>query len=414
MKKPNIIYLHSHDTGRNIQPYGNPIVTPVLQEFAETGVLFRKAFCVNPTCSPSRSGLLTGQYPHQNGMFGLSNGCALKSGDKGDFSLNDYSRHMVATLKKAGYFTALSGIQHVDGPNEDISDYAGRIGYDEILNLKYKEDMGKPFFLSVGLQETHVPFPDWRAIEDPKYCRPLEGFPDTPETRRDAARFKASARLMDRKMGDVLDALRESGKGKDTLVIITTDHGIPFPGLKCNLTDGGIGVMLMLRGPGGFSGGKIYDSLVSHLDIFPTICEISGIEPPQWLEGESLVSLVSGEAEMLRKEIFAEVNYHHTFEPQRCVRTDRWKYIVSFHHNGQQSCDGSETKDVFNSHGWQSRPVAEKQLYDLFFDPFESNNLVGKSEYVSIERELHQRLNSWMEETGDLLLKNKIPKPGSV
>lgn len=72
MNKPNILYIHSHDTGRRIQPYGHAIATPSLQQLAEEGVLFRQNFCVNPTCSPSRAALLTGNYPHENGMTGLA------------------------------------------------------------------------------------------------------------------------------------------------------------------------------------------------------------------------------------------------------------------------------------------------------------------------------------------------------
>ena len=103
MKNYNIVYLHTHDTGRGIQPYDPGIKTPNLMRLAQEGVLFRNAYCVGPTCSPSRSGLLTGQYPHQNGMFGLAH--------RG-FSLNDYGKHLANFLKGYGYETALFGMQH--------------------------------------------------------------------------------------------------------------------------------------------------------------------------------------------------------------------------------------------------------------------------------------------------------------
>ena len=80
-------------------------------------------------------------------------------------------------------------------------------------------------------------------------------------------------------MGGVLDALEETGLADNTLVICTTDHGIAFPRMKCHLTDAGMGVMLMIRGPGGFEGGRVIDGMVSHIDIFPTICERLGINP---------------------------------------------------------------------------------------------------------------------------------------
>ena len=123
MTHPNILYIHSHDTGRIISPYGHAIETPNLQRLAEEGILFRQNFCVNPTCSPSRASLLTGTYPHENGMTGLAH--------RG-WSLNDYKHHLVHTLRAAGYYSALAGIQHVavDTPAKAAWE---RIGYDQFL-----------------------------------------------------------------------------------------------------------------------------------------------------------------------------------------------------------------------------------------------------------------------------------------
>ena len=129
MSKPNILYIHSHDTGRHIQPYGHAVPTPYLQNLAESGVLFRQNFCVNPTCSPSRASLLTGSYPHENGMFGLAH--------RG-FSLNNYSQHIIHRLRGEGYVSALAGGQHI------AMDQGHRkawevIGYDEIGRASRRE-----------------------------------------------------------------------------------------------------------------------------------------------------------------------------------------------------------------------------------------------------------------------------------
>ncbi len=91
----------------------------------------------------------------------------------------------------------------------------------------------------------------------------------------------------------MLDALDANGLSENTLVICTTDHGIAFPRMKGNLTDHGIGVMLIMRGPGGFTGGKVYDALVSHIDLYPTICDLLEIEHPSWLQGTSLLAFNS-------------------------------------------------------------------------------------------------------------------------
>ena len=99
------------------------------------------------------------------------------------------------------------------------------------------------------------------------------------------ASFKASARSLDQGVGAVLHALDEQGLADDTIVILTTDHGLPFPGAKATLSDRGLGVMLIMRGPGGFLGGHVTDALVSQVDLYPTICELAGSPLPDGLQG---------------------------------------------------------------------------------------------------------------------------------
>jgi arylsulfatase A-like enzyme len=415
MSKPNILYIHSHDTGRYIQPYGQPVPTPNLQALAIEGVLFRQCFCAGPTCSPSRAALVTGRYPHQNGMTGLAHL---------GFSLNDYSQHLLHTLRRTGYATALSGMQHIVDQTR-----VETIGYDQVVCKAEKPDVAdahlraaewldnapeQPFFLSVGFAETHRGFAEAEDAEDPRYTLPPLPLPDTPEVRRDMARFKASARILDEKMGTVFDALKRNGLWDNTLIICTTDHGIPFPRMKCTLTDAGLGVMLIMRGPDGFSGGKVIDALASHLDVFPTICDATGIEPPKWLEGVSLLPLVNGTCEKVRDEIFAEVNYHASYEPQRCVRTGRYKYIRFFDNRTAPvlpNCDGSPAKKVWLKHGWQQRNPTGEALYELVFDPAEQNNLAHSEFHAQIRDRMRQKLERWMHETDDPLLDGNVPAP---
>ncbi len=103
MNRANIVFLHSHNTGRFVQPYGHAVPTPHLQRLAGQGVLFRQAFAAAPTCSPSRASFLTGMYPHSCGQLGLAH--------RG-FGMPDYSRHLVQGMKRAGYHTVLSGVEH--------------------------------------------------------------------------------------------------------------------------------------------------------------------------------------------------------------------------------------------------------------------------------------------------------------
>ena len=413
MERPNILYLHSHDTGRYIEPYGYPVPTPNLRRLAEQGIQFRQAFCGNPTCSPSRAVLLTGQYAHTNGMLGLAH--------RG-FALNDYRRHLIHTLKPHGYFSALSGIQHVAAD-------AAQIGYDRILNtgnhartdaaaIEFLESAPpQPFFLSVGFHETHRPFRQTDLADDARFCRPPEIFPDTPETRADFAAFRTCARRLDERMGAVLAALDRAGLASNTLVICTTDHGIAFPGMKCNLTDHGIGVFLIMRGPGGFEGGRVCDELVSQIDIFPTVCDWLGIEIPEHVQGRSLMPWVRGEAETHREEVFAEVNVHAAIEPMRAVRTRRWKYIRRFDPRRRPAlpnCDESLTKDFWRANGWAERLLDMEELYDLVLDPMERNNLAGKPQHEMALEDMRRRLNRWMKATQDPLIEGRLPLPAGI
>ena len=413
--RPNIIYLHSHDTGRYVQPYGYDVPTPNIQRLADEGILFRQAFCAAPTCSPSRAALLTGQSAHSSGMTGLVN--------RG-FGLADYSQHMLHTLRGAGYYSCLAGLQH-------LAKDPTVLGFDEIRKPEnnhvqnvaptaiefLNKPAQQPFFLDIGFFENHRKFPEPGPLDDPRHCRPPAPLPDTPETRYDMAAYRTMARDLDEGIGAILYALDATGLADNTLIINTTDHGVAFPGCKCNLTDHGMGVMLIMRGPGGFTGGKICDAMVSHIDIFPTLCDLLEIDEPAWLQGTSMLPLINDEAAEINDAVFAEVSYHAAYEPQRAVRTQRYKYIRRYvEHDGPilPNCDDSPSKDVWLQHGWQERSIAPEQLYDVVFDPNETSNLIADSAHQSVLKDLRARLDQWMEETDDPLLQGPVIPPGGA
>ncbi len=408
----NIVYLHSHDTGRYIQPYGHAVPTPNLQKLATESILFRNAFSGAPTCSPSRAALLTGQPAHSSGMLGLAH--------RG-FKLYDYNQHLLHALRPLGYYSALCGVQHIARDPKWI-------GYDEIIPVKnmhcvnvapaavnfLKNAPKQPFYIEIGFQETHRVYAPPGPQEDVRYSMPPPTVPDTPETRLDFASFKATARIMDDAAGAVLNQLAASGLDRNTLVISTTDHGIAFPAMKCNLTDQGWGVMLMMRGPAGFGGGKVCDAMISQLDIYPTLCELLNIEKPSWLTGKSMMPVIRGEAKEINDQVFAEVTYHAAYEPKRAVRTHRYKYIRHF--GGRKTpvlpnCDDGPSKSLWLSYDWKDQPVTEERLYDLVFDPLEHNNLVGEPNLKTTLNDMRGRLDSWMKSTNDPLLKGPVPLP---
>jgi N-sulfoglucosamine sulfohydrolase len=418
----NIIFLHSHNTGRYIEPYGYKVPTPNLQRMAEDGVLFRNAFAAAPTCSPSRASFLSGMWAHSCGMLGLAH--------RG-FPMKDYSLHCAQYLGTQGYTTALAGVEHTAADSESVGytrvltgadpNYPGRAEAPETADaaVRFLEDPpDSPFFLSVGLTETHIPFPEpdpeQFPSEDHRFCHPPMPLPDTEVTRRNMAGFVASARHMDEKYGRILNALKDNGLAESTLVFCFADHGLQFPRNMCNLTDHGIAVYCIAMGPGGFTGGKVIDEMVSLIDLLPTAYDVAGIDIPKHVEGKSLVPLANGRSPAHRDVIFAESNFHAAYEPMRCIRTERYKYIRRY--DGREepvlpNMDDGPSKDLLLDQGWAEHRRDKEMLYDLMFDPTEADNLIDDPDMSVIKESLSNRLTEWMCDTADPILDSGVLDP---
>jgi len=423
----NIVYIHTHDSGRYFEPYGYPVKTPNIVRLAEDGILFRQAFSTAPTCSPSRAGLLTGVSPHTCGMLGLAH--------RG-FSLSRYNLHIVNQLNNNGYETVLSGIQHVASHKE-------KIGYTRILGnssfamskdfnfdtveydksnaamaaeyIRHEKPADKPFFLSFGMFNTHRTFPPVSKNINPDYVRPPFPVQDTKKNREDFAGFLTSLNAVDFCAGLVLDAVKETGIENETIVIFTTDHGIAFPEMKCTLYDTGIGVALILKYPGNPKAGRVIDELVSHLDLYPTLCDLAGLKKPDRLQGMSLLPLLEGKTDSLRNEIFGEVTYHAAYEPMRCIRTKRYKLIKRFDENLNivaSNIDDCTGKTFLVNSGYLEKPHQREMLFDLYLDPLERVSRIDDPGYLKIYNDLNKRLLDWMDNTNDpLLTGRKVKKP---
>lgn len=422
----NVLYLHTHDTGRVVSPYGYAVETPNIQRFCEDSLLFQHAFSVAPTCSPSRAGLLTGVYPHQNGMLGLA---------QRGFEL-DGSRHLARLLSNAGFRSVLCGVQHEVGYYTSHELAPDALGYEEDLTADasgYAEkdlvvwdrenaerlaawlrayDGERPFFVSFGQHATHREWPDAEpGTED--YAQPPVNIPSNEVTRADYARYKASVRMADANYGIVLDALRESGRYEDTIVILTTDHGLAYPFEKCTLLDSGTGVLLAMRVPGSRAEGRSFEGLVSHIDVVPTLLDLLGTERPDYLEGQSHAGIFRGEKDDGDDAVFAEINFHTSYEPVRSVRTRRYKYLRFFDESwlrvNQSNMDGSTVKNYYEEHFGLADVTKDAEcLYDLAYDTFETNNVAGEPRYAEVLEDMRSRLDGFMRRTNDPLLEGPI------
>lgn len=435
----NVILVHTDDTGRYIDPYGHAIGTPHLSTLADDGILFRQAFCAGPTCSPSRSAVMTGQPPHENGMLGLAH--------RG-FDLEQPDRHLANQLSEQGVETVLAGQQHevdrddlgrheaarevlgydrtlagdpdqiddVPGNRASTRDRANALAATEFIRERTSSD--DPFFLSFGLYNTHQPLPADQSVVDPDRVNPPAPLPDLPEIREEMAGYHLLARNVDACVGEIRSATEEAGIDDETLVVFTTDHGIPFPFMKCDLWDDGIGVSLIASFPTGHRAGEAEDALVSTIDLYPTIFDVLDLPIPSWAAGPSLVPLATGEADTVREQIHSEVTYHAAYEPKRCVRTNRYKYIERFDEEYRRevgpNTDHGPAKDVLMERGFLERPRPPVALYDLYHDPNERNNLVDDPAYSDVKASMADRLDRWMTETDDPLLDGPVPKPSGA
>lgn len=421
----NVLYLHTHDTGRVVSPYGYGVETPHIQGFCEGAVLFQHAYCASPTCSPSRSALLTGTYPHQNGMLGLA---------QRGFAL-DGSRHLARLLSHEGFLSVLCGVQHEVGYYTDHQLAPEALGYEQDITADasgYAEkdlvvwdrenakrlvswlesyDGERPFFVSYGQHATHRAWPD-AAPGAADFAQPPVNIPNNEVTRADFACYKASVEMADENYGLVLDALERSGHREDTIVLLTTDHGLAYPFEKCTLLDAGTGVLLAMRVPGSHPRRRSFEGLISHVDVLPTLLDLLGIEKPGYLEGVSHAALFLGEDDPGDEAVFSEINFHTSYEPARAVRTERYKYVRYFDDTWDRvnlsNIDGSTVKNLYLDNDLAERRKPSECLFDLYYDVFETNNVVHDERYAEVLDDMRSRLRDFMERTDDPLLKGAI------
>ena len=385
---------------------GNSASTPNLNTLAKGGVVFDRHFTAAPTCSPSRAAMLTGTYPHRNGVLGLA--------DNGYFNVRKDFSILPDYCKDAGYDTASFGTWHISGsPGKHKVDEFHRkadakIVADSAIEYLEKRDGEKPFCLMLGLKQPHLPFthewPDLQRADElvlPPYL------PDHPTVREEMRLFHGDLSLADHHIGRVLDHLKEKGLSEDTIIVFCSDHGIGMPLAKGTLYDPGTKIAMIVSWTGQIEGGRRHQSLSGNVDLLPTLLELIGEREqiPADLDGISLRDFLCEDKACGRDAVFTEQTWHDMYEPMRAIRTERYKLIRNFEPGRGLQIAGdvlSQTKTSFvmrdTLNNWDH---PEYELYDLDADPNERNNLAGTPEMSEIEEGLKKRLEQWMEETDD-------------
>lgn len=433
---PNMVLIIADDMGWNDSgAYGHAgIQTPNLDRLAREGIRFTQAFLTTSSCSPSRSSIITGRYPHSTDAEQLH------------MPLPAEQITFVEELRKAGYWTGAAGKWHLGPAIRDRFDLildndlqapipqamaeagispesAVKSGCSAWISLLSQRPADQPFFLWLAAVDPH------RAYEDsiiplphsPEQVVVPPYLPDDPATRKDFVQYYDEVTRLDYYVGMVLDSLEAQGLAEQTVILFISDNGRPFPRAKTTLYDSGIQTPFIVRWPDRVSAGSTQQHLVSSVDIAPTFLELAGLQPGEHYQGKSFYSLLSArDPAPIREYIYAEHNWHDFDDHGRAVRSQRYKYIRNYYTDipGTPPADavrGStyqlmvsmHRKGTLNSDQQQcfTVPRPREELYDLLEDPYELTNLAGSQAHEVTLQTLRAALDTWIAATGD-----KVPK----
>ncbi|MDF1860445.1 MAG: sulfatase [Verrucomicrobiales bacterium] len=417
-ERPNFVFFITDDIGWNdLGCYGNTFVkTPHLDAMAEQGLRFTNAYLTISSCSPSRCSIISSRYPHNTGAPELHT------------SLPDDQFRFPKALRDAGYYTVLSGKNHIAKlaeTFETISRGKGPGKSDDWVQLLKDRPKDKPFFAWFGSADAHR---DWQIddknhVYDPERIEVPPFLFDGPKTRQDLADYYHEVSRTDTTMGELVAELKRQGIEDNTYVIYMTDNGRPFPRCKTRLYDSGIKSPFLMACPGRLKP-AVVESLISSIDVGPTILELAGVSLDERAQGVSFVPILKDPKATVREVAFAEQNWHVFQAHQRMVRTGDFLYIrnafpdklaVSMESDptfpsGEELWKKRATgelnddqKDIFQ------KPRPKEELYQVSDDPYQFTNLAGKEEFAEMMEDLRGILHDWTQATGDTVPENPTP-----
>ncbi|PIB39379.1 sulfatase [Maribacter sp. 4G9] len=432
-KPPNILFMIADDWSYpHAGVYGDKVVrTPTFDGLAKNGAVFENAYCAAPSCSPSRASILLGKYPHQ-----LESAGNLWSVIPSKFT------NWMRVLESNGYHTGKS--RKGWGPGDfEAGGYthnpAGK-DYDNFKAFLEARENNRPFAFWFGSQDPHRDYETNAGVKmgmDGNLVTVPGFLPDVSCVRNDILDYYFEVERFDRECGNILEQLQQEGLLENTLVIMTSDNGMPFPRAKANLYDYGTRMPLAMYWKGHIEGGRRIADFVNFIDFAPTLLEAAGLPPEKEFSGTSLMSLFnSDETKGVHDKVFLERERHANVRkgnlsyPSRAVRTHEYLYIRNFEPDrwpagdptvhqsvGQYGdVDNSITKYLIMQHkeSYKGKPYfqwafgkrPDEELYVLANDPYNLENVATDPGYVKVLETLREELAQWMEATGDLRAKD--------
>lgn len=412
-ERPNFLIFVADDMGWNdCGAYGHPSIrTPNIDALAKAGLRFDRAYLTCSSCSPSRCSMLTGRYPHATGAGELH------------LPLPETQVLVTTPLRKAGYWTAAVGKWHLG--------QAAKSQVDRVQGSSPKE-MGNAWVHAIKERPTDKPFFLWAAHSDPHRGYSAGAvdpphtpdsvvvppfLPDTKEVRADLALYYDEVSRFDQHIGQTLAELERQGISDNTVVIVLSDNGRPFPYCKTMVHVPGVRTPFILRWPAQVDAGSVSESVISTLDLAPTVLDLAGVEVSSTFQGRSLKPILSDPQAEVRTYAFAEHNWHDYRAFERGVHTQRYCYV----RNWLPQTPGTPPADAVTSPTFKAMvqlrsegalvksieeqtftiPRLEEFLYDVEADPYCVKNLTSGSEHAQVLAEMRVALKTWQQETGD-------------
>jgi arylsulfatase A-like enzyme len=442
--RPNIVLIIADDLAwDDLGAFGHPTLrTPHIDRLAREGMRFDAAFVTASSCSPSRSSLITGRYPHNTDAEQLH------------WPLPATQATFLEPLRAAGYWTGAAGKWHLGDDAKrrfDVVREADPAGFtlavgaksgDTKMSMRQTGDIqsgctdwvpllrerprDRPFFVWLAALDPHR---DYEENISPRPTRPADvvvprHLPDTPAVRHELALYYDEIERLDRFVGAVIQELAEQRIADNTLIVFLSDNGRPFPRDKTTVFDGGIKTPLIVRWPGHVTAGSTCAQLVSTVDLAPGFLAAAGLKVPPTMQGVSFLPLLADGRTPIRHEIFAEQNWHDYEHRSRAVRTDRFKLIVHDYADapltpGADAVRGEAYREMQRLRASGALPPHQQQcfelprapleLFDLRSDPGEFHNVATLPAYAPVVSELQATLAQWRKDTADLAPARRTP-----
>jgi arylsulfatase A-like enzyme len=424
-KKPNILVIVADDwSWPHASCLGDKVVkTPNFDKFVKQGMLFKRAHCAASSCSPSRASILTGQA-----FWRLQQGGNLWG------TLPKQYPCYPDILEGSDYVIGLIGKGWGPGSVEDsgrMHNPAGPAKFKTFAQFLKALPPGRQFCFWYGSRDPHRPYELGCGVKaglKPEAVEVPPFWPDTPQVRSDICDYYEYVQRFDRQVGELLQALADAGLAENTIVIITSDNGWPFPRCKANCYEMSTHMPLAVRWPGHIQPGLTSDAFISLTDIAPTVVEAAGLKVPKDMTGKSFLKILTGQDKgadrdkvFVGRERHANVRKGDVGYPSRAIRTEKYLYIKNYRPDRWPAGDpelhfavgpfgdiddGPCKQEIIKMAKGKyfdlccgKRPGEE--LYDLAKDPWELKNVAGDPAYKDIKAKLADELQRYLKDTGD-------------